>query len=413
MIQDHLHRPYEFGIRHYAAPIKYDARGFIERNLDKIPPDLLRCACQSTNPLIREEFLRLSSTSITLKSKGPSMRSEATKHFVFTKFKHQLTSLMSLIEKSRTRYIRCVKPNKEMKPKIMDHSHTVSQLESAGLVTAIVISRESFPNRLSYELVMERFRFLQYKLGPTCHLDSGDIKVDAETLLDHLLAGMTANTHQGKVKPFSCGKTKVYFRAGALESIETTRQDYYAEGAIVLQAWIRSLVVRQRFLDLKHGLILLQSGVRCFLARKSFSMQLRCVVTLQCFTRKCLSVNELVRRRKDRASTAIQTRQVSLVSIISLISVSWSLSHRCWKFRWRGLKPRHKFKAIRKAAIKIQSLYRLIVGKKALAIKKKERNEQIAIETRMSMLQQNFDCAGSVQGSVFSVDEGLLDEVET
>jgi myosin heavy subunit len=133
---------------------------------------------------------------------------------------------------------------------------------------------------------------------------------------------MTANTHQGKVKPFSCGKTKVYFRAGALESIETTRQDYYAEGAIVLQAWIRSLVVRQRFLDLKHGLILLQSGVRCYLARKSFSMQLRCVVRLQCFTRKCLSVNELVLRRKDRASTAIQTRQVSLASKIFLITVS-------------------------------------------------------------------------------------------
>ena len=55
----------------------------------------------------------------------------------------------------------------------------------------------------------------------------------------------------------------------------------------------------------------------------------------------------------------------------------------------------------------------MIVGKKALAIKKKERNEHIAIETRMSMIQQNFDCAGSVQGSVFSVDEGLLDEVET
>ena len=77
------------------------------------------------------------------------------------------------------------------------------------------------------------------------------------------------------------------------------------------------------------------------------------------------------------------------------------------------MKPRLKFKANRKAAIIIQSLYRMIVGKKALAIKKKERNEHIAIETRMSMIQQNFDCAGSVQGSVFSVDEGLLDEVET
>ena len=77
MIQDHLHRPYEFGIRHYAAPIKYNARRFIERNLEKISPDLLNCACQSTNPLIRDEFLRLSSTLFSPKTSGPSMRSEA------------------------------------------------------------------------------------------------------------------------------------------------------------------------------------------------------------------------------------------------------------------------------------------------------------------------------------------------
>ena len=157
MIQNHLHRPYEFGIRHYAAPIKYDARMFIERNLDKIPADLLKCACQSNNTLIREEFKRLASTlEAPTSSSSPKKRSEATKHLVVTKFKHQLTSLMSLMKESRTRYIRCVKPNKTMTPRMLDHPHTVSQLESAGLVTAIVISRESFPNRLSYELVMER-----------------------------------------------------------------------------------------------------------------------------------------------------------------------------------------------------------------------------------------------------------------
>ena len=55
----------------------------------------------------------------------------------------------------------------------------------------------------------------------------------------------------------------------------------------------------------------------------------------------------------------------------------------------------------------------MITAKKTLVKKKMERNEHIAIENRMSVIQQTFDCAGSVQGSVFSVDEGLLDEVET
>jgi myosin-5 len=308
MIQDHLHRPYEFGIRHYAAPITYDARQFIEKNLDRIPPDLLKSACKSTNPLLREEFLRLSTVlEAPSKSGGLKMRSETTKHLVFSKFKHQLTSLMSLIEKSRTRYIRCVKPNKEMNPKIMDHSHTVAQLESAGLVTAIVISRESFPNRLPYELVMKRFRFLEYKFLD-CHLNSGDIKVDAENLLNYLFAGRTVDSHQGKVKVFACGKSRVYFRAGALEFIETTRQDYYAQRAVQLQAWMRSLLLRQRFVTLKRGMIRLQSFVRCWLARTTFARSVQSVVTMQCFTRKCLARKELTRLREENASTIIQTR---------------------------------------------------------------------------------------------------------
>ncbi|KAL7530764.1 hypothetical protein ACHAXR_003660, partial [Thalassiosira sp. AJA248-18] len=390
LIQDPLHRPYEFGIRHYAAPIKYDARMFMERNLDKIPSDLLKCACQSTNQLVREEFLQLSSINeAPKKSGGLKKRSEATKHLVFSKFKSQLTSLMSLIENSRTRYIRCVKPNKGMTPRMMDHSHTVSQLESAGLVTAIVISRESFPNRLSYELVMERFKFLSYKFHD-CILNSGDIKVDSENLLSHLLAGITADSHLGRVKPFSCGKTRVYFRAGALEMIETIRQEHYAKRAIQVQAWVRSLFGRRQYLTSKRGMILLQSQVRCWLARTTFARQVRSAVILQCFIRKCMAAKELSYRRKNHASTVIQTR-------------------------WRGMKPRGEFKSVCKAVIRLQCFHRMIMGRKAIAIKKKEREEQKAIETRFSVIQQTFDDATTIHGnaSVFSVDEGLLDEVET
>eukprot|EP00578_Thalassiosira_sp_NH16_P027413 CAMPEP_0181092850 /NCGR_PEP_ID=MMETSP1071-20121207/9132_1 /TAXON_ID=35127 /ORGANISM="Thalassiosira sp., Strain NH16" /LENGTH=1679 /DNA_ID=CAMNT_0023175045 /DNA_START=150 /DNA_END=5185 /DNA_ORIENTATION=+ len=388
MIQNHLHRPYEFGIRHYAAPIKYDARMFIERNLDKIPADLLKCACQSNNTLIREEFKRLASTlEAPTSSFSPKKRSEATKHLVVTKFKHQLTSLMSLMKESRTRYIRCVKPNKTMTPRMLDHPHTVSQLESAGLVTAIVISRESFPNRLSYELVMERFKFLEFKFRD-CHLNSGDIKLDSETLLNHLLGGMSSDSHQGKVKPFACGKTRVYFRAGALECIETIRQEYYAESAVQLQAWIRSQQSKQRFLTLKRGVILLQCEVRRFLARAAFLKKMRIIVATQCFIRKYLAILSLSRKRKYHAATVIQTR-------------------------WRGMEPRVRFLVVLKSAIKIQCFHRMIMGKKNLATKKEERDELGAIETRMSVIQQTFDDASTMQGTVFSVDEGLLDEVET
>ena len=51
--------------------------------------------------------------------------------------------------------------------------------------------------------------------------------------------------------------------------------------------------------------------------------------------------------------------------------------------------------------------------KKIIAAKRKEKEEENAIASRMSMLQQNFDDASTVQNTVFSVDENLLEEVET
>jgi len=156
--------------------------------------------------------------------------------------------------------------------------------------------------------------------------------------------------------------------------------------------------------------------VRSYFVRKRYSGKVQSVVTLQCFIRKFLLEKELVRRRKERVSTALQARQVSLVSFIFL-TASLSMSHivesNQYPVSWRGKKPRQKYLAIRKAAIRIQSFSRMIAGKKVVAIKRKERNEAVAVDMKMSVMQQTFDDAGSVQGSVFSVDEGLLNEVET
>lgn len=221
---------------------------------------------------------------------------------------------MSLISKSRTRYIRCVKPNKIMKPRVLDHCHTVSQLESAGLVTAIVISRESFPNRLSYEQVIDRYKFLCYKYSDM-ELKSGDAKIDSHTLLSYMLAGITVNTHKGKVAPFSCGKTKVYFRVGALEKLESIREEYYAIRAIQLQGWIRQRQGRQKYVVLKRGMILMQSEVRSWRGRQEFHATILAVIRLQCFIRTILASLERMRLQHEHKATIIQARYVAVLCL--------------------------------------------------------------------------------------------------
>jgi len=170
--------------------------------------------------------------------------------------------------------------------------------------------------------------------------------------------------------------------------IETTRQSYYAESALKLQAWIRAILSRQHFLTMKRGMTLFQGEVRRWITRAAFVKKVRIAMYVQCAVRRCLAVKDRLRRRKNHAATVIQTS-------------------------WRGMKPRQQFRTVLKACVRMQCFRRMIMAKKLLTAKKKEREEHNAIETRMTIIQQTFDDATTVQGTVFSVDEGLLDEVET
>ena len=79
------------------------------------------------------------------------------------------------------------------------------------------------------------------------------------------------------------------------------------------------------------------------------------------------------------------------------------------------MKPFGEFKTLCQGVIRIQCFFRMTLCKRTLELKKKEHNERRALEKRMSTVQQTFEDATTLQGTgtVFSVDEGLLDEVET
>lgn len=69
---------------------------------------------------------------------------------------------------------------------------------------------------------------------------------------------------------------------------------------------------------------------------------------------------------------------------------------------------------LRSAAVCIQCIARMFICRKSYAIQKIEQEEETVIDTRMSMMQTTFDDASTYAGgTVFSVDEGLLEEVET
>jgi myosin V len=148
-----------FGIYHYAGAVMYDAEFFVSRNQDTLPTDLQAVAELSSNEIVqspRSECVANTSKIVTtnnrsLVSGGAGNSSNAVRQAsnivaptVWTKYKNQLSSLMKDLRKTRTRYIRCIKPNSTKSPLLMEHKTVVEQLQCAGVVAGITITRSTF-----------------------------------------------------------------------------------------------------------------------------------------------------------------------------------------------------------------------------------------------------------------------------
>ena len=94
----------------------------------------------------------------------------------------------------------------------MQHLTTIDQLRCAGVVAAVTISRSAFPNKLDHIGCLERFKMMK---------EAGAKEIDdpKEALVDLLDDVLKPKEEDGK-KAYVIGKSKIYFRAGALEFLE-------------------------------------------------------------------------------------------------------------------------------------------------------------------------------------------------
>jgi myosin V len=277
----------EFGIRHYAGDVMYDASGFVTKNQDTLPTDLMECAQTSANEIIAKEIANTSASASSnadknLKSMPKRKQSNLVAPTAWTKYKSSLDQLMKNLHKSQSRYIRCVKPNSIKKPAVMEHSLTLQQLRSSGVVSAVTLARSAFPNRLEHALILNRFMFLfpqkQKKRLKSMDLnDQEDQKQASEMLLTDALRPLES---EKGVRAFVVGRTRAYFRGGALEYLEAIRLKALEIPAIMIQAVVRGHLVRtvverrrkkeqqEMYEYFNEKVVLMQSVVRMWLAQK-------------------------------------------------------------------------------------------------------------------------------------------------
>lgn len=336
LIHDNFFRDYEFGVAHYAGPVKYEATNFVMKNMDTLPNDLVECAKKCSNELVSKEMDREvpdeGAAKVTKKaSRRPARKPQSrggnnivapqlkrststlVAQTLWTKFRAQLTSLMTNIGNTRTRYIRCIKPNTMKQPKIMQHLSTVEQLRCAGVVAAVTISRSAFPNRLELEVVLDRFMCLAKGFTRSKFEDvdeeeaSALLKKDVDRLLTTVLKALEIHKGEITVKGFMCGKTRAYFRAGSLEYLEAERLKSFGRLAIDIQRIVRGFLLRKQFMVLRFATIIGQKRARSAIARRAYKRVRAACVLLQCWSRCSMAGDELMTLRRNNKATTIQS----------------------------------------------------------------------------------------------------------
>ncbi|KAF4520317.1 hypothetical protein B566_EDAN004377 [Ephemera danica] len=182
-----------FAVHHYAGRVVYQADGFLEKNKNFLPPEVIQLLRQSERDTVRFLFqCPLTKTgnlysSVTgppptahvtiapavsphfndhgsrekFSSRGLASQSRA-QQTVATYFRYSLMDLLQKMVSGYPQFVRCVKPNDSRRPRLFDREKILKQLRYTGVMETIRIRQHGFSHRLAFAEFLRRYFFLAF-----------------------------------------------------------------------------------------------------------------------------------------------------------------------------------------------------------------------------------------------------------
>nr|XP_060141176.1 myosin-7B isoform X4 [Globicephala melas] len=254
-----------FEVVHYAGVVPYSIVGWLEKNKDPLNETVVPIFQKSQNKLLAtlyENYAGSCSTEPPKSGVKEKRRKAASFQTVSQLHKENLNKLMTNLRATQPHFVRCIVPNENKTPGIMDAFLVLHQLRCNGVLEGIRICRQGFPNRLLYADFRQRYRILNPSAIP-------DDTMDSRKATEKLLASLNIDHTQ-----YQFGHTKVFFKAGLLGVLEELRDQRLAKVLTLLQARSRGRLMRleyQRLLGGRDALFTIQWNIRAFNAVKNWS----------------------------------------------------------------------------------------------------------------------------------------------
>merc|ERR1712226_1367603 len=252
--------PAHFEIYHYAGTVQYSIDGWLNKNKDPINDCVSQLFAASKEPLVAS-FFKVEEEAgggggKKKKKGGGGMQTISAVH------KAQLHMLMGTLRSTSPSFVRCLIPNEQKQPGMVEAALVLHQLQCNGVLEGIRICRKGFPNRMVYSEFKQRYTILAPNAVPAGFIDGKD--ASAKVLA--AIPGFDQDSYR-------IGHTKVFFKAGVLGVLEELRDEKLSGIVINMQAWVRGYVQRGSYDKLgkqRIAFTLVQRNVRKWLSLKTW-----------------------------------------------------------------------------------------------------------------------------------------------
>ncbi|XP_015595858.1 myosin-IIIb isoform X2 [Cephus cinctus] len=267
-----------FAIHHFAGRVVYQADGFLEKNRNFLPPEVIQLARQSQFDMVRFLFQcpitktgnlysavhdtgsrKISQCNQNTKerysSRGLASQSRA-QQTVATYFRYSLMDLLQKMVSGSPQFVRCIKPNDSRSPRFFDKDKVIKQLRYTGVLETIRIRQNGFSHRIPFNEFLKRYCFLAFGYDERVVASRDNCRL----LLVRL-----------KMDGWALGKTKVFLKYYHVEFLSKMYEEQLKK-IIMVQACVRRWLARIRYKKQKWqfamSVVTLQRHIRGWLSRK-------------------------------------------------------------------------------------------------------------------------------------------------
>ncbi|XP_073668097.1 myosin-IIIb [Paramisgurnus dabryanus] len=299
-----------FGIQHYAGKVLYNVSGFLEKNRDTLPADIVVVLRTSENKLLQQLFsspltktgnlatsrARVTAASRSLPPQLNSGRNKSPKYLlkvdtmemmrhpeettnmrrqtVASYFRYSLMDLLSKMVVGTPHFVRCIKPNDDRQALCFSKERVMVQLRYTGILETVNIRRQGYSHRIPIQEFVNRYYYLSFR----AHQMPEGSKENAIIILQ-----------KAKLDNWVIGKTKVFLKYYHVEQLNLILREVIAR-VVLMQAytkgWIGARRYRREREKRNNGAIVIQSAWRGHVARQNL---------------------KLIKRERDQAAVQIQS----------------------------------------------------------------------------------------------------------